>query len=176
MNAQQSTSTQIADTRRSRTIMIIFAGLLVLAVAIIGSVLALSQRASTADIVARGPTNHLLIAHCRACQDEALAARQGVGLAGEQAWLPSVVRLPPHALITNCRVCRDEVWGGIQVLRQAGQPAAAVPAVGRSPRVLIKNCRACQDEALAAIQASFSASDDLVSFREPDDARGPRPR
>jgi hypothetical protein len=76
MKAQPSTPTLIVNHDRSRAIVILFAGLLIVAAAIIGSVLALSWRAPAAEIAARGSTNHLLIAHCRACWDEALAASQ----------------------------------------------------------------------------------------------------
>jgi hypothetical protein len=114
MKAQPTTPTLFVNHNRLRAIVILFAGLLVLAAAIIGSIFAFSRGAPTAEISARTPSNHLLIAHCRPCQDEALAARQGAGLAGEQPSLSSVVSSPPHTLTINCRACRDEVWGASQ--------------------------------------------------------------
>jgi hypothetical protein len=114
MNAHPSTPTQIATTGRARAIVILFAGLLVLAAAIVGSVFVLGQGTPAATITARGQTNHLLIAHCRPCQDEALAAGQGAGLAREQAAPSIVIGAPPRALTTNCRPCRDEALAGTQ--------------------------------------------------------------
>ncbi len=114
MNAQPSTPTQTATTGRARAIVKLFAGLLILAAAIVSGVFMLSQRTPAAAITARVPTNHPLIAHCRPCQDEALAAWQGAGLAREQAAPSIVIGAPPRALITNCRPCRDEVLAGTQ--------------------------------------------------------------
>jgi hypothetical protein len=128
MNAHQSTPTQIATTGRSRAIVVMFAGLLILAAAVIGSFFALSPRTPAAEISAHGPANHLLIAHCRPCQDEALAARQTVDLAAGRAAPSTVVGAPHHALITNCRICRDEALGASQAsFRVADSDAMFLP-------------------------------------------------
>src|SRR6266511_5828910 len=112
MKAQPSTPTQIANNGRLRAITVMFAGLLVLAVAIVGGVFALSQRTPATAITAHGPTNHSLIAHCRACRDEALAAQSNV--AAQPVQVAPAGHTTTHTLITNCRACRDEALGAGQ--------------------------------------------------------------
>jgi len=118
MNAQPSTPTQSANTGRSRANIVLFAGLFIFAAVIIGGVFALSQRTPAAAITARGPTNHPLIAQCRPCQDEVLAARQGSALSTPQAAQPTMTSSGARALITNCRSCRDEALGANQASPQ----------------------------------------------------------
>ena len=168
MKAQLSTPTPIANTGRSRTIVVLFVGLLVLAVAIIGSVLALSQRTPAAEIAARGPANHALIAHCRVCQDEALAARQGLGLAGEWAAPSVVAATPSRALMINCQVCRDEALGAAQASAPSLLPV----------RSHVVRSRIFQDELIAAAQSNLVplAIPSNTIDQQLDDLHRPGPR
>ena len=54
---------------------------------------------------------HTLVANCRVCRDEALAARQpGQALIGSST-TTAAIGARAHALISNCRACRDEaLW------------------------------------------------------------------
>jgi len=114
MKAQTHYTTPITATPWMRWGMRALAGLLVLAVVIVGLVYALglfgqpSQSRTNGGVGAPARTT---ITNCRVCRDEALAARQpGQALTGPvKATTP--IRTPTGTLISSCRVCRDETLG-----------------------------------------------------------------
>ncbi len=61
-----------------------------------------------ADRALRTPTQHL-IATCRPCRDEALAAQ--IKVAAQPIQVAPAVQTTTRARIVNCRPCRDEALG-----------------------------------------------------------------
>jgi hypothetical protein len=176
MKAHVSTLTQPTNKSRSRTILTMSAGLVVLAAAIISAVLALSQHTRTPTIRSHASAARLLIASCRVCADEALAARQPSAPNAESATQRTAVVTNARPLITYCRACADEALAA----RQQSAPAsvrAAQPAPSiLSTRPLIAQCRICRDEALAGTQASSGMVDSGAVFAQLDDPHQPGPR
>ena len=174
MKAQTSTLTHA--TSRSRTILVMIAGLVVLAAAIIGAVLALSQRARAPQITSGAAAQRPLIAYCRVCADEALAARQSFVPNAGRATQPAAADTNARPLIVTCRVCADEALAAHQPSMPASTRAAKPAPTGFSARSLITNCRVCRDEALAGTQASFGTVDSGTVFPPLDDPHQPGPR
>jgi hypothetical protein len=88
---------------------------LALVATIIGLLYVLGFSASTprpaADRALRTPTQQLM-ATCRACRDEALAAQ--IKVAAQLDRVVRVVHTTTHARIVTCRPCRDEALGANQ--------------------------------------------------------------
>ena len=148
MKAHVSTLTQPTNKSRSRMILTMSAGLVVLAAAIIGAVLALSQHTPTPAIRSHASAVHPLITSYRLYADEVLAARQQSAPNAESATQRTAVVINPRPLIRYCRACADEVL----TARQPSAPTsvrAAEPAPSiLSTRPPIAQCRVCRDEAL----------------------------
>ena len=125
MKAHTHYTTPIATTpwvRRHRAVLAASVALVVTAIGLLYtlgfSVPAMLPVADGTD----GATTRRLIANCRACRDEALAAQ--INLAAPPAPAPPVVHRMMRSLISNCRACQDEVLGASQVSLQtadAGQ-------------------------------------------------------
>ena len=176
MKAQVSSLTQPTNNKRSRTILAMVAGLIVLAVAIVGAALVLSQRARAPQITSGAAAHRPLIASCRMCADEALAARQRFIPNAGRATQPAAADTNTRPLIVTCRVCADEALAAHQPSIPASARAAQLAPTGLSARSLITNCRACRDEALAGIQASFGMVDSGTVFPQLDDPHQPGSR
>src|SRR5262245_47349090 len=114
MKAQVSSLTRTTNNKRSRTKLAMVAGLIVLAVAIVGAARVLSQRAQAPQITSGAAAQRPLIAYCRVCGDEALAAHQPSMPASARAAKPAPTGFSVRSLITNCRACRDEALAGTQ--------------------------------------------------------------
>jgi hypothetical protein len=97
------------------------AAALALVATIIGLLYALGFSVSTirpaADRAVRIPTQRL-VANCRPCRDETLAAQ--INPAAQPVRVAPAVHTTTRALITNCRPCRDEALGA----NQASLPTA----------------------------------------------------
>jgi hypothetical protein len=78
--------------------------------------------------VARVALMLLPLRYCRACADEALAARQSVAPARAPAAQPAPIGLSPRPLIAQCRFCRDEALGGTSTGVGAPEISVARPA------------------------------------------------
>jgi len=148
MKAQTSTLTQSTNNNRSHTILVLIAGLVVLAAAIIRAVFAINQRTRASEITSRASAQRPLIANCRVCADEALAARQGVAPNAGPATQPVAAVSNARPLIATCRVCADEALAARQRPLPANAPAAQPAPIGISARPLVTHCRVCRDEAL----------------------------
>jgi hypothetical protein len=159
MKAHVSTLTQPTNKSRSRTILVMIAGLVVVAAAIIGAVFALNQRMRAPGITSRTSAHRTLMAYCRVCADEALAARQLAAPNAEPATQPAAAGINARPLIASCRVCADEVLAA----RQPSVPAsvrAAQPAPSiLSTRPLIAQCQVCRDEALGSTSTDVGAAE-----------------
>jgi hypothetical protein len=176
MKAHVSSLTQPTNNKRSRTKLAMVAGLIVLAVAIVGAALVLSQRARAPQITSGAAAQRPLIAYCRVCADEALAARQSFVPNAGRATQPAAADTNARPLIVTCRVCADEALAAHQLSIPARARAAQPAPTGLSARSLITNCRACRDEALAGAQASFGTVDSGTVFPQLDDPHQPGPR
>ena len=176
MKAQVSSLTQPTNNNRSRTILAMVAGLIVLAVAIVGAALVLSQRARAPQITSGAAAHRPLIANCRVCADEALAARQSFVPNAGRATQPAAADTNVRPLIVTCRVCADEALAAHQLSLPASARAAKPAPTGFSAHPLFAHCRACRDEALAGTQASFGMVDSGTVFPQLDDPHQPGPR
>ena len=128
MKPQTFESTPIAAKGRSHASVTSVAGLLVLAAILIGGGVLFSQRPPAAASDTRSAAAHTLIANCRACRDEALAARQSLTAASSHVARPVVASVGARALITNCRVCRDEARGSAVTNLSATDSSLTLPA------------------------------------------------
>ena|SRR5436309_2970384 len=128
MKPQTFESTPIAAKGRSHASVTLLAGLLVLAAILIGGVFLFSQRPPAAASDTRSAAAHTLIANCRACRDEALAAHQGFASASSQVARPVVASVGARALIANCRICRDEALGSAVTNLSATDSSLTLPA------------------------------------------------
>jgi hypothetical protein len=174
MKTQVSSLTQPTNNKRSRTMLALVGGLIVLAVAIVGAALVLSQRAP--QITSGAAAHRPLIADCRMCADEALAARQSFIPNAGRATQTAAADTNTRPLIVTCRVCVDEALAAHQPSIPASARAAQRAPTGVSARSLITNCRACRDEALSGIQASFGMVDSGTVFPQLDDPHRPGSR
>lgn len=68
-----------------------------------------------------------LIANCRVCRDEALAAQQPAQAKSEPTSLATSLSPQAPALITTCRVCRDEALGSNQAYLTTPAHLALLP-------------------------------------------------
>jgi hypothetical protein len=159
LKAQTSTLTQTRNTSRSRRILVLIAGLVVLAAAIIGAVLALNQRVRAPEITSRASAYRQLIAYCRVCADEALAARQGVVPSAGRATQSVAANINTRPLIAYCRVCADEALAAYQSPVPASRSATAAIARIFNTRALAVQCRVCLDEALGGTSTGVDTAE-----------------
>jgi hypothetical protein len=121
MKAHTHYNTPISATPWMRRIVLGLATSLALLATIIGLIYALGFSVSTtrptADRAVRIPSQRL-IANCRLCRDEALAAQ--VKAAAQPDRVVPAVHTTISGLIANCRACRDDALGA----NQARLPAA----------------------------------------------------
>jgi hypothetical protein len=121
MKTQTHDTTPITRMAWVRRYGVALAAALALAATIIGLLYALGFSVSTtrpaADRAVRTPTQRLM-ANCRPCRDEALAAQ--INPAAQLVRVAPAVHTTIGGLIANCRACRDEALGA----HQASLPTA----------------------------------------------------
>ena len=164
MKAHVSTLTQPTNKSRSRTILAMSAGLVVLAAAIIGAVLALGQHTRTPAITSHASADRPLIASCRVCADEALAARQGAVPNAAHAPQPAAADTNARPLIAYCRACADEALAARQPSVPASVRATQPTLSNLSARPLIAQCRVCRDEALGSTSTGIGAAETSLAL------------
>jgi hypothetical protein len=115
MKTQTHYTTPTTLTPWVRRYGVALAAALVLGATIVGLLYALGFSVSTprpaADRAVGTPAQGLM-ANCRACRDEALAAQ--VNSAAQPVRVARAVHTTIGGLIANCRACRDEVLGANQ--------------------------------------------------------------
>lgn len=115
MKTQTHYTTPLRLTSWVRRYGVALAAALVLMATIVGLLYALGFSLSTprpaAERAVRTPTRRL-IANCRVCRDEALAAQ--INPAAQPVRVAPAVHTTIGGLIANCRSCRDEALGADQ--------------------------------------------------------------
>lgn len=115
MKTQTDYTTLTTLTPWVRRYGVALAAALVLGATIVGLLYALGFSVSTPRPVADRPvrtSTQGLMANCRPCRDEALAAQ--VKMAAQPVRVAPAVHTTGGGLIANCRPCRDEVLGANQ--------------------------------------------------------------